>query len=49
MKNKKYKLFEFDEKKLKDLEKKYSPFLAKLLLARGIEIEKEAEAFLNIS
>ncbi len=49
MKNEKYELIEIDEKKLKDLEKKYSSFLAKLLLARGIETEKDAEKFLNIS
>jgi hypothetical protein len=45
----KYEIFEPNEKKLKNLEKKYSPFLAKLLLARGIENEKEAETFLDIS
>jgi single-stranded-DNA-specific exonuclease len=45
----KYEIFQPDEKKLKNLEKKYSPFLAKLLLARKIETEKEAEEFLNIS
>ncbi|HIP21906.1 MAG TPA: hypothetical protein EYG72_03095 [Candidatus Pacebacteria bacterium] len=45
----KYNLFKLEEKKIDLLSESFSPFLSKLLLARGIDTKKEAEDFLDIS
>lgn len=46
---KKYSIFKINEKDEKKLMEFFSPFLSKLLLARGIDTKKKANDFLDIS